>query len=49
MVIYESLWTNTDNLDQPILNKPSIVLSGYFSFVRKVGLNFDCIRQEMYI
>lgn len=32
-VMWESLWTRTDNPDWQILNKQSLVLPGHFSFI----------------
>jgi len=41
-VIYESLWTGTDNPDQPILNKQLIALCSHFSFVTRVTVEYKC-------
>ena len=44
-VIHKLLGTGVENLDPPILNKLSFVLSGHFSFVPRVTINykFCCI------
>jgi hypothetical protein len=44
-VILKALWTRTENLDLPILNKRSIVVSVQFPLVptATVEYKFDCI------
>jgi hypothetical protein len=40
IAICESLQNGTENPDQPILNKQSFILSGHFSFVPRVTVEY---------